>query len=372
MAKIICSVASDYKKKQIEAYQNRRKEARKAREGLPKSLLPKIEHGSDQHDSALVVPAAQPNTFPEVVVEVRDQTGRPQSRDRSPAHPLARVLLSAARLYEAMIIFRDRKLVEEFLCKEPPLHPRRTLDQSYYWTLRSTEARDRDQVVYRHTHSNPNSRHKFARGNSGEQSPQAALSLLFHGRREKKGLSENGSGWSPSGYCTCPGKCHCSGKVVQNDHGHEHDCKDCMDKWCWSSHTADEDEYGCDICRSEIRKISRVIMVDQLWMWILDESTILTCYPRRYGVNKPDPSGVHKSIRLRLKAMTRNELRSAYDLALVILDECSNTFFDRTKARDSQPRLTDIFSESIGIIVRIPSIAMITLKKSCRFPFRVH
>ena len=86
-------------------------------------------------------------------------------------------------------------------------------------------------------------------------------------------------------------------------------------------------------------------------MWILDENTIITSYPRRYGHNKPDPSGVHKSIRMRLKTMPRYELRSAYDLALIILDECSNTFFDRAKARDNQPRLTDIFSESIGRIL---------------------
>jgi hypothetical protein len=34
----------------------------------------------------------------------------------------------------------------------PPLHVRRTLDQ-YYYTFNSTEARDRDQVVYRYTDS---------------------------------------------------------------------------------------------------------------------------------------------------------------------------------------------------------------------------
>lgn len=48
---------------------------------------------------------------------------------------------------------------------------------------------------------------------------------------------------------------------------------------------------------------SRVVMVDQLWMWILDDHTIITSFPKRWGKNKPDSSGVHKSLRDRLEAM---------------------------------------------------------------------
>ena len=33
----------------------------------------------------------------------------------------------------------------------PPLHARRTLDQSYYWKLENTDRRDEDQVVNRGT-----------------------------------------------------------------------------------------------------------------------------------------------------------------------------------------------------------------------------
>ena len=38
-------------------------------------------------------------------------------------------------------------------------------------------------------------------------------------------------------------------------------------------------------CRDDVRKVARVIMVDQLWMWMLDEKTLITCFPKRYGVN---------------------------------------------------------------------------------------
>lgn len=75
---------------------------------------------------------------------------------------------------------------------------------------------------------------------------------------------------------------------------------------------------------------ARVVMVDQLWLWILDDrksatlhvaitkhgssqqlslsaaiDTIISSFPRRWGRNKPDTSGVHKCLRDRLNAMKR-------------------------------------------------------------------
>ena len=45
----------------------------------------------------------------------------------------------------------DERLLRVHLISERPVHIRRTLDQSYYWTLKDTSLRDRDQVVYRAT-----------------------------------------------------------------------------------------------------------------------------------------------------------------------------------------------------------------------------
>jgi hypothetical protein len=49
-------------------------------------------------------------------------------------------------LSEAMDYYQEEELLKEYLHNDPPFHPRRTLDQSYYWTLRSTKKRDQDQV----------------------------------------------------------------------------------------------------------------------------------------------------------------------------------------------------------------------------------
>jgi hypothetical protein len=212
-----------------------------------------------------------------------------------PATILGRVLFGAAILSEAMEYHYDKELLRDNLHKTPPLHPRRTLDQSYYWTLKTTKKRDRDQVVYRGT------------------APQKEF--MHHHTCKKK-------------------KEHC-------DHHH------CT----W---TKDEQ---CDQCQHDIRKVARVVMVDQLWLWILDGNTIITCFPKRWGRNKPDPSAVHKSLRLRLKVARKDEIRSVYDLALIIIDQCSRVFFDRTKTADRQPRVMDLFANAIGDVANKQTIA---------------
>ncbi|KAF4949506.1 hypothetical protein FSARC_13450 [Fusarium sarcochroum] len=201
--------------------------------------------------------------------------------------PLGQFLLHVAALYEAMSHFRDKQLLKEYLYEDPPIHPRRTLDQAYYWTMNTTQHRDRDQVIYRATNASP---------------------------RDFRHLDHEGEEWV--------------------DHSKET--------------TKDE----CESCTKAIRKISRAVMVDQLWMWILEGKTIITCFPKRYGTQKHDRSGVHKSIRTRLENARPNQIKSVFDLALIIIDECSNTFFDRAETADLQPRVIDKFSEAIGDIAR--------------------
>jgi hypothetical protein len=118
----------------------------------------------------------------------------------APPTLLGKVLYRAAQLSEAIDRYQEEMLLKEFLHSNPPLHPRRTLDQSYYWTLQSTKKRDRDQVVFRGT------------------APKQKFVHSAH-RKTEKG---------------------------------EPPCRQCWD---------------------DIRKVPRVIMVDQLWLWILNGST---------------------------------------------------------------------------------------------------
>jgi hypothetical protein len=252
---------------------------------------------------------ANRNSRTQSVTRQSRSTGRPMSSATGPQKRklLGEVLLQAAALMEAIDCRIEESLIFEYLHKKPPLHPRRTLDQSHYVGLKDTASRDRDQVVYRAT--------------------------------------------------------------VQGDH----DCEDNIDiNNPWKK---------CKQCQEDSRKVPLLIMVDQLWLWILDESksrslllmnfpglpgvvqsetycrlicftgTVLTCFPRRFGKIRPDSSAVHKSLRMRLKMGRQDEIRSAYDLALIIIDECSRVFFDRTKIADRQPNLVDMFAAAIRHIV---------------------
>ncbi|KAK0619465.1 hypothetical protein B0T14DRAFT_208799 [Immersiella caudata] len=107
--------------------------------------------------------------------------------------------------------------------------------------------------------------------------------------------------------------------------------------------------------RSFHSRNTRVVMVDQLWLWILDDHTIITSFPRRWGRNKPDPSGVHKCLREHLS--NNSNVKSIHHLALLIIDQCSRVFFDRTKPLDQRPEVIDIFGSAIGNVTELTTIA---------------
>jgi hypothetical protein len=39
--------------------------------------------------------------------------------------------------------------------------------------------------------------------------------------------------------------------------------------------------------------------------------------------------------------------------ALLIIDQCSKVFFDRTQPTDDRPEVMDLFAQAIGAVVRI-------------------
>ncbi|KAL2277074.1 hypothetical protein FJTKL_00213 [Diaporthe vaccinii] len=102
--------------------------------------------------------------------------------------------------------------------------------------------------------------------------------------------------------------------------------------------------------------LTRVVMVDQLWLWVLDEHTVITSFPKRWGRNKPDSSGIHKSLRVRLD-QPGFKVMSAWHLAFIIIDQCSNVFFDRTQPLDLRPEVMDIFAETLGDVNHYTTIA---------------
>lgn len=52
-----------------------------------------------------------------------------------------------------------------------------------------------------------------------------------------------------------------------------------------------------------------------------------------------------------MRAARIDEVRCAYDLAIIILDQVSRVFFDRTQPTDLQPQVIDSFANAIGKVV---------------------
>lgn len=84
---------------------------------------------------------------------------------------------------------------------------------------------------------------------------------------------------------------------------------------------------------------------------LINRDTIISSFPKRWGRNKPDLSGVHKGIRSRLEHLQDGDVQSIYDLAVIIMNQCSIVFFDRTKSQDERPGMMDIFANAIGNVV---------------------
>lgn len=95
-----------------------------------------------------------------------------------------------------MNFYTDKMLLEQRLDLNPPLHPRRTLDQYYYWALKDIERQDKSQVVYRATAPKKHALH-------------------------------------------------------------------ITDQWS-------KRDLNCRECLKDMRTVPRLLMVDQLWLWILD------------------------------------------------------------------------------------------------------
>ncbi|KAH6719497.1 hypothetical protein BKA61DRAFT_714014 [Leptodontidium sp. MPI-SDFR-AT-0119] len=155
--------------------------------------------------------------------------------------PLGWYLLNIAKLYDAMDVEPDVRVLRDHLFQDPPLHTRRNLDQSYYWKLPNTDGRDQDQVVYR-------------------------------GTKEGKHIS----------------------------------------------------------------RTTRVVMVDQLWMYILDD------------ISLGGGAGTSQITLVSIKE---------FALVLTISELAKSIFFDLTKPVDERPEVLDIFSNALSHVSGMKTVA---------------
>ncbi|KAL2838029.1 hypothetical protein BJY01DRAFT_220329 [Aspergillus pseudoustus] len=109
----------------------------------------------------------------------------------------------------------------------------------------------------------------------------------------------------------------------------------------------------------------KIFMVDQLWMWILGPSLIVTSFPQRWDQPKNDPLNVLDGVIEDINSKTREKVRSVYDLAIIITNRCSGVF-DRHRLGDDEYQFLDMFESSIGIATDRESVLFDRFNNSSR------
>jgi hypothetical protein len=154
---------------------------------------------------------------------------------------------------------KNEKMLCAYLYNNPPVHPRRTLDQFYYHMLEDTEERDRDQVITRYYHNvwkrnhhapEDDEEYKFAMPAPVE--PNFRFSLNTPSDIRIQSVIESSSPSSPMS----PTYLDSAGSPQQKDLRNRLNPQ--------KSETQNEE--------LESNEERHVMMVDQLWLWILDDS----------------------------------------------------------------------------------------------------
>lgn len=173
---------------------------------------------------------------------------------RNIKNKVGRYLYDIAQVWDAMDYDADERLLRQSFSEteqgvvtagprrakwEPPLHIRRTLDRSYFSIVENTAVRDTDQVVYRQTRARKE-------------------------RHEKQEENEKAATTSTTLNTTSPHTQHVESTAVSRTHGTEPGIT-------IKPGTATKKKK----MMTKLVGVRRVVMVDQLWMWILGEGETL-------------------------------------------------------------------------------------------------
>ncbi|KAL4959095.1 uncharacterized protein BDV14DRAFT_185396 [Aspergillus stella-maris] len=183
----------------------------------------------------------------------------------------------------------ESKLIWKYLGNEPPIHIRRTLDQFGYPNLRSTVARDDDQMLWKRTRKVINLRDDLA------------------------------------------------GSIPLRD--------------------------GIDPRNTDFVD-GKVLMVDQLWLWIVDQKTVVTFFPKQEPTTVEgkfyEQTNLFNSIYNELNGDLARRFETAGDLAALIVLHAVTVLFDRTLHKDLQ--VLRIFEESISILTELTTKSFKTFR----------
>ncbi|KAH8593695.1 hypothetical protein B0O99DRAFT_515442 [Bisporella sp. PMI_857] len=208
------------------------------------------------------------------------------------------------------------KTIWQYLGHDPPINCRRTLDQFGYPSLLDTRARDDDQMLYKMTKQRFAHHDDIFSGNAEEK--QRLAEIL----KEAEELNSSSSSNSSS---------------IDSDEELEG--------------FEDEEQSEADENEDDILD-GKVLMVDQLWLWIVDTETTVSFFPKRddTGIDGRlfQQADLRNSIFNEVNADLTSRCENSFDLAALIALHAVTVLFERSSHPDLEIFRT--FEEAISIL----------------------
>lgn len=274
------------------------------------------------------------------VMEQVRQACKDDLENQNTQRKLPKVKPDIKAIQERRFWSKNEKLLCAYLYNSPPVHPRRTLDQFYYHMLEDTKDRDQDQVITRYyanqwkrNHNLPEDDEELKFAFPDPVEPKFSFSLKPPSDETVKLERKLGTSQPLSSI---------SQTSLRNQGTPRSGGINLV-----STNTENNDN---------AKEERHVLMVDQLWIWILDENTIITSFPQNWAhdddedhTNNKDPMDVLKSIHRYLTLVNRRPLESVHDLAQLIVYKCLATFCQKSTPYGPM-RILDVYESAIASV----------------------
>ncbi|TQV94694.1 ankyrin repeat protein [Cordyceps javanica] len=200
----------------------------------------------------------------------------------------------------------EMQVVWEYLGNDPPINCRRTLDQYGYPSIRDTRSRDDDQMLYKLT------KERFGLHGHAQQ-------LHAQGSSTRDGSNRSGNEGGNVG---------------------------------WKERLTRLRGQGEDQISEDDVLNGNVLMVDQLWLWVINTQTVLTFFPKREGDPIEGPlfqqADLRDSIFNEVNVDFTRQCENALDLAALSVLHAVTVLLDRSSHPDLE--VFRIFEEAISVL----------------------
>ncbi|KAI8959067.1 hypothetical protein F5Y11DRAFT_350915 [Daldinia sp. FL1419] len=204
----------------------------------------------------------------------------------------------------------DSRVIWQYIGHDPPLNTRRTLDQYGYPALRDTYARDDDQMLYKLT--------------------KERIAIPF---KRKRDMYHVGDGKEPISALSPGSRLMSTADTLK------------------TADTATYKEESDSELENDIID-GNVLMVDQLWLWAVDTTTLTTFFPKRESHPTEGPlfqqADLRNSVYNELNGDLSGRCENALDLAAFVTLHAVTVLLDRTSHPDLE--IFRIFEEALGIL----------------------